>query len=144
MNKMTTLLLSALASLLVAQTASAGVRPEACPSAEAIKKAKFSIIFYNEDEEFYMVGATGKFETTQKWGFLMGIPGDQATGLEDALNKANAALATVSGTPKPVSASRRIWRCKYMSSFDYPVVALTPIGESNNNNMMMNKAALTQ
>lgn len=142
MNKLKAIIATSLLSI-VTLPVFASDKPAACPSAEALKKTNPTFLQYQSDENVYVIGTVSKFETSHKWVMLMVIPGDQAVSLHDALNKAETAYPTITGTPKPVRASGKAWRCKYLNSFDYQVVLYTPPSNgSEDEGLHISKSAL--
>lgn len=123
-----------LATSCLATASFAGKKPEACPSTKALAQAEFISIKYDTEYKDYLALAVDRFGTSQRWGFIVILPGDQANSLADALNKANAVVPTLSGEPRPIG-NVHTWSCEYLNKYDYITVAVLPKEEAANHSM---------
>ena len=110
-------------------SAKAAEAPALCPTVAAIKQAGLSAVLKEESYKLYAVYQVNKYNTPEMWGFLMGVPFEQATSKGDAMNKARMALPTLTGDPipTPVDDSHKQWYCLYDDDYHYVAIAATPV-----------------
>lgn len=133
MNKLKTIALSVLFTLIFIPAAWADEAPTACPKVDMIKKTRFMGIDEDKDDNLYVAYQISKYETPATWAFIMGVPSDQATTKGDAMNKAKAALATLSGNPTPMATNseNNQWYCLYENDYQYLALSVTPLNVSS-------------
>jgi|GEM_PF-6352637 len=103
--------------------------PGACPSVDAIKKGGFMAVQEYKKENVYIVYQLSKYDTPEIWAFGVGIPINQVTSKDDAKNKAQQALDTLDGSPKPIATDQKNnrWYCLYENKYNYITGAVTPM-----------------
>lgn len=133
LNNIKLISLPLIATLSIATiTHARAVKPGRCPATAKIREAGIQLV---EKDDDYMGlisvingGSLGKFGTNHQWAFMIQMPADQATSIQDARNKLTAALNTLRGTPKPMyDSDLDIWGCLYSNSYNYPAAAITPL-----------------
>jgi hypothetical protein len=118
------------ATVMVIASAAAFASPSVCPKVDDIKKS--NVFDVKEDKRYSSYVVLYKFsnyDTNSKWGLFVGIPFDQATSKADARNKANSALATMTGAPVPqaILGEADAWYCMYDNKYNYYSAVVTPV-----------------
>jgi hypothetical protein len=121
-----TILFSAVQSL----TAYAAPVPTQCPGVEAIKAAGLASAERVDEDGGFAVGQVNTYGTPNNWGFVIFVPYTDAGSEQDALNKANQSLPTLTGGQGPIQNEGR-WICTYSTANGYQAGALTPIPMNN-------------
>lgn len=120
-------ILAVLMSALFTQTALAiaPTRPDKCPGAVAIKNYGVSRNTIQLSQVWFAARRSFTYDTTNLWSFVMG--NINATGANDAYNKATAALNTIFLQVGPFfdSTSER-WVCLYGTLQGYPAITAFP------------------
>lgn len=126
-------LVSVILTFFLAPVWAATLPPATCPDVAPIIKAGFLGVQEDKADNLYVAYQLGKYNTPSIWGFIIGVPLDQATTKGDAMNKAKAALVTLTGnpTPQPTDDKNNQWYCLYENEFHYFSAAATPINISN-------------
>lgn len=115
-----------LVAMAFASNVFASPKPSACPSVAAVAKEGFAFTLQDDDEyQAYLVAQINNYNLPEQWTFVMTVPLTQATGMEDASNKASIALKSLKGTPKPQQHQQK-WYCSYENDYHYFAVAFIP------------------
>lgn len=101
-------------------------KPAGCPSIASIKQAGLTESERDDEDGSYIAGTVNTYGTRDTWGFVVMMNLNQASSPEDALNKARAALPTISGNPQPYYTDNH-WACMYNIGNGYFAGAVTPI-----------------
>lgn len=118
-------------------------KPNRCPSSKQISAVPFAYAETLDSDQVYLYASVSKFGSHFTWAFVMAVPYNQATSVEDGRNKAQSALGTLSGDPKLQEYERGHWACVYNNSYNYISFAATPV-DGLNSTSMNNSAATSQ
>jgi hypothetical protein len=100
-------------------------KPSSCPQAsEIIKVGLSSNLTRDNDGKWYAGRSAQYYGTFHKWTFVIG--GITAANKNDALQKANHALKTLSYKSGPQSAPAEKWLCLYNNASNFLSGAVTP------------------
>jgi hypothetical protein len=104
-------------------------QPSACPDPSAIKSRGLNYAVVLRDDNNIWQAAwlpSDNYQTEQEWVFYMGGGRDDpATDETEAMNKANAALQTLSLFQGPLNDNKQ-WLCYYLTSGKTAAIAITP------------------
>lgn len=133
MKNLKIFMLSVLLAASFGSSAWAVDAPISCPTVDFVKKAGLSMIQEDKEDSLYLAYQISRYSTTSTWAFVIGVPMDQALTKGDAMNKAKAALLTLSGEPEPLPTSKenKQWYCMYQNDYNYFAVSITPLSVSN-------------
>jgi hypothetical protein len=102
-------------------------KPEKCPSVSSIITEGLNYV--EKNGETYIAAQVSRYGTSDTWGFV--VWEIAATSTEDALNKGQNALSSLSYRAGPTYiASENVWACLYHTANGYKAAALTPINVS--------------
>src|SRR5579872_1419992 len=103
MKNLKTMAMSMFLAASLIPAAWAAEAPAACPTVDLIQKAGLAVVQEDKDDHLFLAVQINKYNTPATWGFVIGVPSDQATSKGDAMNKAKQALTTLSGNPQPTA-----------------------------------------
>lgn len=122
-------LLTALSCLSLVSTGFANTlaKPRSCPGVSQIIGAGLMEADFDNEDNVYVAGQINNYGTADMWAFVVLVPGQDATSETDALDKARAALPTLTGKPAPMFYKNK-WICLYNNlQGGYRAAAVTPI-----------------
>jgi hypothetical protein len=122
---------AALCTAFVSTIATAGLppKPAHCPEASELQNAQ--LIFAVEKLGQYITVGQGNYGTEENWAFA--VANVHANGPDEALEKANNAIKSLTGSPSPMPVPMAdVWACIYQLDNGYVPVAITPLPSMGN------------
>lgn len=100
-------------------------KPAKCPGVKALKTSEFDIAQQDKDGTWVAGVIHNNYDTKDAWTFAIGKI--NATSQQDAMDKAEAGLKTLTFQTGPIAVEKyNLWACGYYTGEGYPAVAVTP------------------
>jgi hypothetical protein len=127
--KLIKLTVLAAALSLVASTGFANTlaAPRSCPGTSQIISAGLMMADVDQEDGVYVAGQLNTYGTVDTWAFVVLLPLHAASSEIDALDKARAALPSLTGRPSPIAFKGK-FICLYNNLPNgYKAAAITPV-----------------